>query len=428
MSRNMYDLTHQIHMTGKVGRLQTLGVIPVIAGDSLQMDIEGIFRFSPMRKEVVMDAQVELFAFYQPYRHIYGQNWIDFIEEGHDEGVTMATDSFSNGEPATYLGLPVGPASLPKWLNETYFNIWNYYFKYPDAADQVASELTGDDRAFGLEIARLKHPATSPRLLTGTSRRDLDASDFTLNIPVSGTANLDVRDLARVRGEARSEIERNWFTSRYNEIIKSQFGPSVNYDTEERPELIARQKMMMSGTDVDGTDDASLGSFVGKTVSRAGMNVNRKYFDEHGSVWIMAAVRFPFVHAQERHRLTQVPQPSYKEISGDPEIWANEEPEPYNPGSYIANVGGSWTNYYEPYGQWYRYHPSRVAPEFRTIPGYPFTNTAFNTISNTFYHDLEEYENIFATKQLGHWQMHLQNKCYKLTRIPDVRSSIYAGV
>ena len=83
---------------------------------------------------------------------------------------------------------------------------------------------------------------------------------------------------------------------------------------------------------------------------------------------------------------------------------------------------------YEPYGQWLRYHPSRVHPNFETIQGYPFTKQGFSTIADVVYNQPEEYEDIFQTTQLGHWQLHALCKLKKFSdNIPDVRQSIFAG-
>ena len=270
-------------MCGKIARLQTLGVHVVGPGDSLELNIDGILRMSPLRKEVVQDAQIDILGFYQPFRHVYGQDWIDFIKAGHDESITFDGWDDGEAEPLTVLGLPHAPSTVPLWLYETHNNIWNRYFKHPDSADRATATWTGQDRAWGPVTSRIAHPATNARLLSSPGPKDLDDVDFTLEAPVSGTASIDVRDFNRIKAQAKTEIQRTWFASRYNEIMKRDYGVGINTDADERPELCFRYTEMVSGEEINGTDDATLGTYLGKTVKRINPNMPRKYFDEHGS-------------------------------------------------------------------------------------------------------------------------------------------------
>ena len=89
MRRDVYDLSHFSFMSGKMGRLMTLALIPVVAGDSIGIDFRGIFRLSPLRRNLVVDAHCDLYVFYVPHRHVYGDDWVDFIKQGVDEAITF---------------------------------------------------------------------------------------------------------------------------------------------------------------------------------------------------------------------------------------------------------------------------------------------------------------------------------------------------
>ena len=91
MKRNSFPLNHYVKQLGQIGRLQTLGVWPVMAGDSIEASYTNLFRLSPLRRALTIDAQVDMFAFYIPHRHIYGDDWIDFIKQGQDETITLST-------------------------------------------------------------------------------------------------------------------------------------------------------------------------------------------------------------------------------------------------------------------------------------------------------------------------------------------------
>ena len=50
-------------------------VIPVIAGDSLEIDFKSVFRLSPLRRNMYLDCMVDLFLFYVPHRFIYSSRY-----------------------------------------------------------------------------------------------------------------------------------------------------------------------------------------------------------------------------------------------------------------------------------------------------------------------------------------------------------------
>src|SRR5699024_12141118 len=63
-------------------RLITISTTPVIAGDSFEMDAVGALRLSPLRRGLPIDSTVDIFTFYVPHRHVYGEQWIKFMKDG----------------------------------------------------------------------------------------------------------------------------------------------------------------------------------------------------------------------------------------------------------------------------------------------------------------------------------------------------------
>src|SRR2546430_258487 len=77
-----HDLSHLGFLTGEIGRLITMSNTPVIACDSLEMDAVGALRLSPLRRGLAIDSTVDIFPFYVPHRHVYGEQWIKCIKDG----------------------------------------------------------------------------------------------------------------------------------------------------------------------------------------------------------------------------------------------------------------------------------------------------------------------------------------------------------
>src|SRR5436189_1446362 len=69
------------------------------------MDAVGALRLSPLRRGLAIDSTVDIFTFYVPHRHVYGEQWIKFMKDGVNPlftiNVTMREDrkSGSAGMP-----------------------------------------------------------------------------------------------------------------------------------------------------------------------------------------------------------------------------------------------------------------------------------------------------------------------------------------
>src|SRR5437868_11882276 len=80
--RMPHDLSHLGFLAGQIGRLITISTTPVIAGDSFEMDAVGALRLSPLRRGLAIDSTVDIFTFYVPLRHVYGEQQNKFIKGG----------------------------------------------------------------------------------------------------------------------------------------------------------------------------------------------------------------------------------------------------------------------------------------------------------------------------------------------------------
>src|SRR5215471_9764036 len=63
-------------------RLVTATSSAVIACSSFEMDAVGALRLSPLRRGLAIDSTVDIFTFYVPHRHVYGEQWIKFMKDG----------------------------------------------------------------------------------------------------------------------------------------------------------------------------------------------------------------------------------------------------------------------------------------------------------------------------------------------------------
>src|SRR5690606_845268 len=80
--RMPHDLSHLGFLAGQIGRLITISTTPVIAGDFFEMGAVGALRLSPLRRCLAIVFTVDIFTFYVPHRHVYGEQWIKFMKDG----------------------------------------------------------------------------------------------------------------------------------------------------------------------------------------------------------------------------------------------------------------------------------------------------------------------------------------------------------
>src|SRR4051812_33058858 len=80
--RMPHELSRLGFLAGQIGRLITISTTPVIAGDSFEMTAVGAIRLAPLRLGLAIASTVDIFTFYVPHRHVYGEKWINFMKDG----------------------------------------------------------------------------------------------------------------------------------------------------------------------------------------------------------------------------------------------------------------------------------------------------------------------------------------------------------
>jgi hypothetical protein len=442
MERYNYDLSSYSAVSGLLGRLQTIATIPVVANDTLELDITGALRLSPLRKQLTLDPQVDFYVFYDKLRYTYGEDWIDFIKDGKEGTNTLDTINIAHEQDY----LTCGTGAVPKHYVEGYNRIWNHYARVPNQTDEIPEDsLEGSqdissghnaqikkDRKYGKRIARL--PAFWN---TGVHASRLNAEDSS-KVSVTSDNKIDLIDIAEVKSSFKNEIDRDWFSRRYRDLMTDGFGSTgVSVDVDQRPEMIFSSKNFLSGYDVDGTDQATLGDYKGKSSGMFQFSVPPKMFNEHGLVWIMMAVRLPAILQDESHYLSNVDL-DYSTVAGDPFVILNKRPIEITKGDLHRDSTSTNSLGMHPYAQWYRTQPNRVSRDFTDEGNHGFPFMDFEEINNDFdnvIYDGHTYsskgyhygDDFFSSEKLGHWNFISRVGCSAKRIIPPASKSINAG-
>ena len=440
--RSEFDLSHPIAQVGGMGHLQTLSRIPVIAGDSIGFKLTGKLRLSPLRRHVILDPQVDLTAFWVPHRHVYGEQWVNFIKDGVDASLQLPGTARGTKHPY-YLGLsPYAiqtQTELPKWCQVGYNQIWNRYFRVPTdhasvKADGYMPDWSDDPESndwalsnYGLMCARLKTILSTP-IYT-----QVDAVDRRLELKapsaLTGATHqvLDLNALAVQKARYRSEQEREWFYQRYADLLPGTWpGGHASTDADERPTMLNRQSFTLAGFDQGGQDDATLGTFVGTSEARINFTIPNWLCPEHGTVWILALLRYPALYFSEGHFLEYKVSPTYSQVAGEHGIVAAQAPKQYNTAEFFGTPS-SHSIGLAPYGEWYRYHPPSIHNLFQDREGFPFLTGSQHTKDSLHYCQPNEYKHVFATRQQGEWEYTGNLECRVMRALPGGITSIFAG-
>src|SRR5205085_2233195 len=103
---------------------------------------------SPLRRGLAIDSTVDIFTFYVPHRHVYGEQWIKFMKDGVNATPLPTVNTTGYIDHAAFLGT-INPDTnkIPKHLFQGYLNIYNNYFKapwMPDRTEANPNELNQD--------------------------------------------------------------------------------------------------------------------------------------------------------------------------------------------------------------------------------------------------------------------------------------------
>ena len=90
--KNVFDLTHDVKMSGKMGRLLPVLVQECVPGDSWQIGCDSLIRFAPLIAPVMHRIDVSVHYFFVPNRILW-DNWEKFIVDANTQLVAPTIDA-----------------------------------------------------------------------------------------------------------------------------------------------------------------------------------------------------------------------------------------------------------------------------------------------------------------------------------------------
>lgn len=170
VSRNLFDLSHEVKMSGKFGYLYPILLMDTLPGDVVRDQMSVMVRFAPMLAPIMHRVDVTTHFFFVPNR-LLSDKWQDFITGGQDglnesvmpyltikdvyEESSSTNDNFKKGSLWDYLGLPVELSGTTFEPNEQKISVfpfracakvWNDFYRDPNFDEEfdLFTELEGN--------------------------------------------------------------------------------------------------------------------------------------------------------------------------------------------------------------------------------------------------------------------------------------------
>ena len=458
--KNVFDLSHDVKMSMKMGNLTPVLVTECVPGDSFQIGCDSLIRFAPMVAPVMHRMDVSVHYFFVPNRLTW-DNWEKYIVDANTPNplpYINYTDDFTADQKKflDYMGVPPNTGTgITQALNAlplaAYQAIYNEYYRDENLVTEVDYTLadgnnTGDvvdlvkmrQRAWehdyftaslpfaqkgtavdipigsidsdvavnwnGLNLAADSIPSPTIAQYIGNSNGEATIGNPNL---IAKTSDLDIQpttinDLRRAF-RLQEWLEKNARGgTRYIENILMHFGVRSSDKRLQRPEYITGLKTPVIISEVlntSATAEEAQGNMAGHGVAVSTGKYGNYFCEEHGYIIGIMSV---------------MPQPAYQQ--GIPKTYLKSDPLDFfwpsfahigeqpvtNNELYAYTATAEDTFGYVPRYAEYKYQPSRVAGDFRTVLDYWHLGRIFATqpaLNQAFIEcDPDQVERIFAVQ------------------------------
>jgi len=459
--KNVFDLSHDVKMSMKMGNLTPVLVTECVPGDSFQIGCDSLIRFAPMVAPVMHRMDVSVHYFFVPNRILW-DNWEKYIVDANTPNplpfITYADDyTAAQKKFLDYMGVPPNIGTgITQALNvlpmAAYQAIYNEYYRDENLVAEVPYQLTdGDNTGDVTDLVKMRqrawehdyftaslpfaqkgtavdipigtldgdvgvnwnstHTGSTTVMATSVVQQSIGGSPGEGNVGsqllIAKTSDLQIEpttinDLRRAF-RLQEWLEKNARGgTRYIENILMHFGVRSSDKRLQRPEYITGLKTPVIISEVlntSATAEEAQGNMAGHGVAVSTGKYGNYFCEEHGYIIGIMSV---------------MPQPAYQQ--GIPKTYLKSDPldffwpsfahigeQPVTNNELFAYTATAEDTFgYVPRYAEYKYQASRVAGDFRTILDYWHLGRIFATqpsLNDTFIECTpEQCERIFAVQ------------------------------
>lgn len=149
--RNRFDLSHDVKMSFKMGRLYPISVLEAMPGDTFRINLESLLRFAPLVSPVMHEVIVTFHAFFTPNRILWPQfeDWI--TGAANVLAPNFVYDTLGVGSLGDYMKYPTGNLTTDLQVTcfplAAYTKIWDEWYRDQNLQDEVFQELVAGENA-----------------------------------------------------------------------------------------------------------------------------------------------------------------------------------------------------------------------------------------------------------------------------------------
>lgn len=420
---SMYDLSHPVLFSSKVGHSACLFARPIGPGESISFTPDYHLQGAQLKQPSPIPAMYKAFAVYVPARWIYGKTHMEaFVRQGKAETVTFEGDALGSGHVYNSLGAIAETGTLPKWRRYGPFLAHKWFQRYPKDESLLTfdhyktrfwehASLGEAYRLYGLPYAYGEHIA-----LDGLWS-ELTAAGLEVDIDTTNN-NVDMLDIVKQQNERVREFQRLSGEEFFDDVYKQRFGTDISKEVEQRPIMIMEPDYgSLSGMSVEPTDQEG----VGRQTGRWSAHVNKGFTyraEEHGYVFYFLGVTIEWINPDLRHLFHYKVDPTYKEFGFDPLFLREDEIREYTESDYY---GGNSTTVIsvQPEHQHYRWHPPLIDTRFDQRGVYAFNDRRLRLADRNYFYQPGEYDHIFASTVLRDYHLVGRNVVQYMSNVPE---------
>lgn len=223
--RNLFDLSHEVKMSGKFGYLYPILCMDTLPGDTIREQMSVMVRFAPMLAPIMHRVDVRTHFFFVPNR-LLSDAWQEFITGGQDglsekvlpyvtaKGLYDAQggpDLMVKGTIWDYLGLPVASGTGGNNVNQQRISVlpfraiakvWNDFYRDPNFDEEFNLHLNlegnvSEDTQLS-EIMVLKRYRAAWEKDYFTSALPFAQRGAQVLMPLAGTLDIDYYEQSHV--------------------------------------------------------------------------------------------------------------------------------------------------------------------------------------------------------------------------------------
>ena len=242
--KNVFDLSHDVKMSMKMGNLTPVLVTECVPGDSFQIGCDSLIRFAPMIAPVMHRMDVSVHYFFVPNRLTW-DNWEKYIVDANTPNplpYINYTDDFTEDQKKflDYMGVPPNTGTgYTQALNAlpiaAYQAIYNEYYRDENLVTEVDYTLAdGNNTGDVTDLVKMRQRAWEHDYFTAAL--PFAQKGTAVDIPI-GTIDSDVavnwNSLENTAIDAAAKMTNNQETWQ-------QIGRTAGVSTTGNPEMIAK--------------------------------------------------------------------------------------------------------------------------------------------------------------------------------------------